>query len=41
MDDKHRLKIGEPGVPVAATERGHHVLALLSETFEVCDHDSA
>ena len=22
MDDKHRLKVGEPGVPVAAVERG-------------------
>jgi len=39
MDDKHRLKIGEPGVPVAAAERGRQVLVSLTETFEVCDHD--
>lgn len=24
MDDKHRLKIGEPGVPVAAVQRGRY-----------------
>ena len=26
LDDKHRLKIGEPGCPVAAMERGKRVL---------------
>ena len=36
MDDKHRLKIGVPGVPVAAVERGRQVHISLTE---VCDHD--
>ena len=39
MDDKHRIKVGEPGVPVAAAERGRRVLVSLSDTFKVCDHD--
>ena len=26
IDDKHRLKVGEPGFPVAAAERGRKVL---------------
>jgi len=24
MDDKHKIKVGEPGYPVAATERGKY-----------------
>ena len=39
MDDKHRVKIGEPGVPVAAAERGRQVLVSSTQSFEVCDHD--
>jgi len=39
MDDKHRVNVGKPGVPVAAAERGGRVLVSLSDTFEVCDHD--
>ena len=39
MDDKHRLKVGEPGVPVAAVERGRQVLVSTTQSFEVCDHD--
>ena len=26
IDDKHRIKIGEPGYPVAAVERGRQVI---------------
>ncbi len=39
MDNKHRLKVGEPNYPVAAAERGKRVLVRRDETFEVADHD--
>ena len=39
LDDKHRIKIGEPNYPVAAAERGRRVLVGPNETFEVADHD--
>lgn len=39
MDDKHRVKVGEPNYPVAAAERGRRVLVRQNETFEVGDHD--
>ncbi|XP_060582454.1 uncharacterized protein LOC132738865 [Ruditapes philippinarum] len=39
MDDKHKLKVGEPGYPVAAAERGKAVLIANGKTFEVGDHD--
>ena len=39
LDDKHRIKIGEPDVPVAAAEHGHHVLTAPSSEFSVADHD--
>ena len=26
LDDKHRIKVGEPGFPVAVAERGRKVL---------------
>ena len=39
MDDKHRIKVGEPMYPVAATDRGQRVLVGSGETFEVADHD--
>ena len=39
IDDKHRVKIGEPGFPVAAAERGREVVVSLHETFAVGDHD--
>ena len=35
LDDKHRIKIGEPGFPVAAAERGKQVLVGPGETFAV------
>ena len=41
IDDKYRIKVGEPGVPVAAVERGRQVI--VSQTggeFVVADHDS-
>ena len=39
MDDKHRIKVGEPNYPVAAIERGRTMLVRLNETFEAGDHD--
>ena len=39
IDDKHKLKVGEPGFPVAAAERGRQVLVKAGTTFEVADHD--
>ena len=39
IDDKHRLKVGEPGFPVAAAERGRKVIVRAGTTFEVGDHD--
>ena len=40
MDDKHRCKVGEPGLPVAAVERGKQVVVSTSgQKFAVADHD--
>ena len=39
QDDKHTVKVGEPGMPVAAVERGKQVLVSKSQIFEVADHD--
>ena len=40
MDDKHRCKVGEPGYPVAAVERGKQVIVNASgKRFSVADHD--
>lgn len=39
LDDKHRMKVGEPGYPVAAVERGRRVLVKVGTSFEVADHD--
>ena len=39
LDDKHRLKVGEPKFPVAAAERGRRVIVSLQEVFQVGDHD--
>ena len=39
LDDKHRVKIGEPGYPVAAAERGRQVVVSSTDTFAVGDHD--
>ena len=39
IDDKHQVKVGEPGYPVAAAERGKIVLVSRDLKFEVSDHD--
>ena len=39
IDDKHKVKIGEPEFPVASAERGRRVLVGGDETFAVADHD--
>ena len=39
VDDKHKVKVGNPGHPVAAVERGKPVLVGVNKTFAVSDHD--
>ena len=39
LDDKHRAKVGEPGFPVAAVERGRRVIVGLDSSMPVGDHD--
>ena len=39
LDDKHHCKVGEPGHPVAAVERGKRVIVALDKKFSVSDHD--
>lgn len=39
LDDKHKVKVGEPNCPVAAAERGRQVLVHSSTSFFVGDHD--
>ena len=39
LDDKYRVKVGEPGFPVAAAERGRRVMVGLDSSFQVGDHD--
>ena len=39
LDDKHRVKVGEPNFPVAAAERGRRVLTAAGSQFMVGDHD--
>ena len=39
MDDKHRLKVGEPNYPVAAVERRKRVLVGRNHILEVANHD--
>ena len=41
IDDKHHCKVGEPGYPLAAVERGRRVLVAVGKTFAVGDHDFA
>ena len=40
LDDKHHIKVGESGFPVAAAERGCQVIVSSQDTFAVGDHDS-
>ena len=39
LDNKHRMKIGEPGFPVAAAEHGQRMLVSVGSIFEGGDHD--
>ena len=39
IDDKHFIKVGEPGFPIAAAERGREVIVSSNEVFVVGDHD--
>ena len=39
LDDKHNIKIGEPGFPVAAVDWGREVVVGSNSTFQVGDHD--
>ena len=39
LDDKHKIKIGEPGFPVASAERGKKVSVRNDQVLEVGDHD--
>lgn len=39
MDDKHHCKVGEPGHPVAAVDRGKRVVVSQDKVFAVSDHD--
>ena len=39
IDDKHRVKVGELGYPVAAAERAKRVLVSHDLKFEVSDQD--
>ena len=39
MDDKHKIKVGEPGYPLAAAERGKQVIVAENEVMAVGDHD--
>ena len=40
LDDKHNIiKVGEPGFPVAAVDRGKQVLVGIDTSFQVGDHD--
>lgn len=37
VDDKHKVKVWEPGYPVAAAERWKSVLVAMGKRFEVSD----
>lgn len=39
LDDKHKLKVGEPNCPVAAAERGRRVPVRANQFLTVADHD--
>ena len=38
-DDKHHIKCGKPGFPLAAVEHGRQVIISLDQSFQVGDHD--
>lgn len=39
LDDKHKVKIGEPDCPVASAERGRQVPMEISQSLQAGDHD--
>lgn len=39
LDDKHKVKVGEPLFPVASAEHTRRVLTVSDESFEAGDHD--
>ncbi|CAB4016007.1 Hypothetical predicted protein [Paramuricea clavata] len=39
MDDKHKVKVGEPSYPLAPAERGKQVIAGPNQVMSVGDHD--
>ena len=39
LDDKHKIKVGEPHSPVAAAERGRQVIVPTQARLQACDHD--
>jgi hypothetical protein len=39
LNDKHHCKVGEPGFPVAAVDKGKSVLVSQEENFVVADHN--
>lgn len=39
MDDKHKVKVGEPCYPLAAAERGKQVIVGPNQVMAVGDHD--
>lgn len=39
MDDKHKVKCGEPNYPIAAAERGKQVIVGPNQVMAVGDHD--
>lgn len=39
MDDKHKVKVGEPSYPLAAAERGKQVIVGMNQVMAVGDHD--
>ena len=39
LDDKHTIKLGKPGYPLTAAERGKQVLVSMKTKFQVGDHD--
>lgn len=39
IDDKHRIKVGEPDAPVASAEQGRQVIVHSGTSLKSSDHD--
>ncbi len=39
LDDKHKIKVGEPNFPVASAERGRQVIVGVHDSLQAGDHD--